>query len=244
MNLPAWAIGAIATTIRTIPCWLLPDRAVFLPSINTLLVADVHIGKAATFRALGVPVPGGTTRSNLDRLTELLRQTGASSLYVLGDFFHGPVAKQLSIVGELRSWRQQESAIEITLVGGNHDAKTGPLQNDIGIVFEHAPHSLNVGDGIRFSLLHEPQSEPACDFAFAGHWHPVLRLKGRADSARLPCFWQQAHQLIVPAFGEFTGGHPVQWQPDHSVFVTDSQSVYDVTSIVANENKRSKPRKY
>ena len=40
---------------------LLPQKAAFLPDTRTLLIADAHIGKATSFRALGVPVPRGTT---------------------------------------------------------------------------------------------------------------------------------------------------------------------------------------
>jgi uncharacterized protein len=245
---PAWALGALVTTIRTTtpttipttPLWLLPDKAVFHLNSKTLFVADVHIGKAATFRSLGVPVPGGTTQSNLARLTRLLEQTSATSLYILGDFFHGPEANQPSIIDELKVWRQRHSSVKIVLVGGNHDAKAGPIQKSIGVAFELAPHCLVVDSGIRFRLLHEPEATPHDEFSFAGHWHPVQRLKGRVDSTRLPCFWQQENQLILPAFGDFTGGHPVQWQPNQQVFVTDSQSVYDVTALVAADNNPSR----
>ena len=48
---------------------LLPQRAAFLPALRTLLVADAHIGKAVSFRRLGVPVPEATTAGTLARLT-------------------------------------------------------------------------------------------------------------------------------------------------------------------------------
>ncbi len=130
----------------------------------------------------------------------------------------------------------------MVLIGGNHDAKTGPLQNEIGVAFEPAPFVLALNQSIGFRLLHEPETNLSANFCFAGHWHPVQRLRGRVDSTRLPCFWRQSNQLILPAFGEFTGGHPVQWEPGQQVFVTDSQSVYDVTTIVADE--RRKKRRY
>ena len=80
-------------------CWggrrlvLLPGPAAWLPDEGRLLVADLHIGKALAFRRLGVPVPGGTTRGTLDRLTLLLRQTAAHELVVLGDFLHAAPAQ-------------------------------------------------------------------------------------------------------------------------------------------------------
>ena len=40
---------------------LLAQRAAYLVDERCLLVADAHIGKAVSFRRLGVPVPSGTT---------------------------------------------------------------------------------------------------------------------------------------------------------------------------------------
>ncbi|HET7427286.1 MAG TPA: DEAD/DEAH box helicase, partial [Gemmatimonadales bacterium] len=46
---------------------LLPERALFWPRTATLVVADLHWGKAATFRAAGIPIPTGTTGEDLAR---------------------------------------------------------------------------------------------------------------------------------------------------------------------------------
>ena len=39
---------------------LLPERAIYWERERALVVADLHWGKAATFRAAGVPLPPGT----------------------------------------------------------------------------------------------------------------------------------------------------------------------------------------
>ena len=39
---------------------LLPEKALYWPAQHMLVIADIHFGKAAAFRALGVPVPRGT----------------------------------------------------------------------------------------------------------------------------------------------------------------------------------------
>ena len=53
--------GAASFVCRGERLHLLPERAVWWPAAGLLLVADVHLGKAATFRRLGQPVPAGTT---------------------------------------------------------------------------------------------------------------------------------------------------------------------------------------
>ena len=44
---------------------LLPEKAIYWPRERMLIIADIHFGKAAAFRSLGVPVPRGTTSENL-----------------------------------------------------------------------------------------------------------------------------------------------------------------------------------
>src|SRR6476469_9316188 len=63
-------------------------RALYWPRCMTLFIADLHLGKAATFRAGGVPLPRGSTAADLARLTRLIERTSAARLGVLGDFLH------------------------------------------------------------------------------------------------------------------------------------------------------------
>ncbi len=44
---------------------LLAERAVFWPAKKALFVADFHLGKAASFRSAGIPLPSGTTTENV-----------------------------------------------------------------------------------------------------------------------------------------------------------------------------------
>ena len=73
---------------------LLPERAAYWRRVQTLLVADPHFGKAAAFRAAGVPVPRGTTTGSLARLDAALARTGATRIVFLGDFLHARVGRE------------------------------------------------------------------------------------------------------------------------------------------------------
>lgn len=72
--------------------WLLADKALYWPEQQLLCIADAHFGKAATYRAMGQPVPAGTTGHNLRRLDALLAAYAVKHLVFLGDFLHAPKA--------------------------------------------------------------------------------------------------------------------------------------------------------
>lgn len=183
---------------------LLPDRALFWPRASTLIVADVHLGKSAAFRRLGVAVPSGSTQNDLARLDALLTATDAKRLLVLGDLFHtAPTAQEAAVVG-LGTLRDTHRHRAFTVVAGNHDRAWRRLPTDWDIAW----HT---------NALHEPpfvfQHEPAADargYALGGHIHPCVRLRGAGDAARLPVFWFGAAVGVLPSFGAFTGGYTIR----------------------------------
>ncbi|MDE3177705.1 MAG: DEAD/DEAH box helicase, partial [Pseudomonadota bacterium] len=79
---------------------LLPQRAVWRAETRTLFVADVHIGKAAAFRAAGLAAPAGTTRENLARLDALIDALAPRALVALGDLFHAREAWRAATLDE------------------------------------------------------------------------------------------------------------------------------------------------
>lgn len=196
-TLPA---GARRLTVGDDVLDLLPGRAAWWPSHRTLFVADVHIGKAASFRALGQPVPAGTTQDNLRRLTALVQQCQAQRLVVLGDFLHAATAQQAQVVEQVQVWRDLHSGLDCVLVRGNHDSHAGdpPPSLRFEVVDEPSPMGP-------FLACHHPGARPG-GLVLAGHLHPAVALRGPAhDRHRLPCFCLTQDQLILPAFGAFTG---------------------------------------
>jgi DNA ligase-associated metallophosphoesterase len=194
---------------------LLAERALWLPELATVLVADVHIGKAASFRRLGTPVPEATTAATLARLSAVLRATRAAQLVVLGDLQHSVHAQAAAPAGAFGAWRAGHAELALTLVAGNHDQRAGAPPPAWRVQVVDEPHELAPG----LALVHHPRELPL-HYALAGHVHPAVVLAGRGPGAvRLPCFHFGPGCGVLPAFGEFTGSHVVRPLPGERVFV-------------------------
>jgi uncharacterized protein len=204
---------------------LLPDKAAFLPDSRTLLVADAHIGKAVSFRKLGVPVPRGTTSETLDLLSGLVESLGALRIVFLGDFLHSARSFAPSTLGAVARWRERHAALQLTLVRGNHDDRAGDPPAHLRI--ECVDEPLHLGG---LALCHHPEPRDGA-YVLAGHLHPCISLGGRAhDRLRLPCFHVGARVGVLPAFGAFTGMHPVEAGHGDRVFVVADRHVVELRS--------------
>ena len=192
---------------------LLPEKAAFVAESRTLLVADVHIGKAVSFRSFGVPVPRGTTAETLSALSALAHRHDAQRIVVLGDFLHSRRSLAPATLDALARWRDAHAALDVVLVRGNHDARAGDPPARLGIEVVDEPYVL--GD---LRLCHHPRGVSGA-YVLSGHLHPCVQLLGRAhDRLRLPCFWFGAAVGVLPAFGAFTGMHPIRPAPGERVF--------------------------
>ena len=202
---------------------LLSERAVFWPRRETLLIADAHFGKAASFRASGVPVPHGTTADALGRVDALLNRTSARRIVFLGDFLHAKEGRAPATLNALAEWRARHQAIAMTLVRGNHDRRAGDPPREIAIDCMNAPLLEEP-----FALAHHPSAVPGA-YVLAGHLHPAAVMTGPArQRERLACFWLGAEIGVLPAFGDFTGVAEVSPAVGDRVFVIAEHCVVEV----------------
>ena len=207
---------------------LLGQRALWWPQRRWLIIADAHFGKAATFRALGVPVPEGTTGDNLARLDTLVVQLRPNALVFLGDLFHARQAHARATVEALRDWRDRHAKLELSLIEGNHDRAAGAPPGVLGIRCESEPFRVD-----RFAFCHHPQWVDGVT-VLAGHLHPAIALNGRAgDSLRLPCFWIRERLAILPAFGSFTGSAVIRRDEGDRVVAIAEDRLFEVPARAA-----------
>ena len=174
---------------------LLGARALYWPARSTLMIADLHLGKADVFRRAGVGLPAGGTGLDLDRLQLLLQTHSIATLWILGDVLHGP-APPAAWQRRWAAWREQHAQLAIHAIHGNHDRGL----RRAGLQLELAGESVELGP---FLLRHDPHPHPDLH-VLCGHLHPLARLPG--INRRWPAFWMRAGITVLPAYSEFSAG--------------------------------------
>jgi metallophosphoesterase superfamily enzyme len=113
----------------------------------------------------------------------------------------------------------------MVLVEGNHDLRAGPPPPGLGLRIESEPWREGP-----LAFYHHPQAVDGLH-AVAGHLHPCVRLNGRAESLRLPCFWLQHELLMLPAYGEFTGGASIARVAGDRVVAIAEDRLFEIPAI-------------
>lgn len=201
----------------------LSQRMLFWPAERTLFVADVHLGKAASFRAAGVALPGGHCVRDLDRISALLTARQATRLVILGDLVHAQTSYTDTLDRNFRAFRARHLDVDVILVRGNHDRHAGDAPAEWGLSILAEPHVLSP-----FACCHEPGRAQGVGFELAGHLHPALRVQTAREAITLPCFWRHANGIVLPAFGSFTGNFSVRLKPAESAVVIAGAQLHTI----------------
>src|SRR5258706_13613026 len=100
-------------TINNNSFWVTPERCLFWEDQNTLIIADLHLGKTGHFRKSGIAVPQNIYKDDLQRLIAQLYLFKAERLVIVGDFTHSSMNKELEL---FKRWRKDFSLLHIDLV--------------------------------------------------------------------------------------------------------------------------------
>ena len=172
------------------------DGALYWPSQQALLVADLHLEKASWFARLGQFLPPYDSHATLTALAVEVERTGATRLYCLGDSFHDRFGCDRLPAAARDLLTTLTSTLDWTWIVGNHDPGFadhcgGRLADEVeigGIILRHEADPA------------EPRPE------MSGHFHPKLRLHVKGRQVWRRCFVASPTKLIFPAFGSLTGG--------------------------------------
>jgi DNA ligase-associated metallophosphoesterase len=229
----------VVVTLQGEQLLLLREKAICWQAQRTLIVADVHFGKAAAFRAGGIPVPGGTTTAMLARLDAAIERTGVTRLLALGDLLHARAGRAPRLLAEVSAWRASHPSLRVQLVRGNHDRRAGDPPPSWDVECLDAPvaespfiwlHEPPTNDNVAQSVIAE-EAQPGLvaphGYPVAGHVHPAVALNGGGRGLTLPCFYFGRDYALLPAFGEFTGTALVRPRPGERVFVLAGDEIIE-----------------
>ena len=192
---------------------LLPGRAAFLPKTSTIVCSDIHLGKAATFRHAGIPIPEGSAQHDLKRLLNIIYDYNARRLLITGDLFHARSGCTPQVLKEFSDFCKQvqlSTSTDVVLVLGNHEQSLGKKFRPYEIGISRCENEIIEPP---FHFVHDQTklcSVQPGSFVIAGHVHPTITIKGTGrDRLTCRCFLKTGTTLTLPAFGSFTGGYKI-----------------------------------
>ena len=176
-----------------------PAGALFWPATGLLAVSDLHLEKGSSYARRGQLLPPWDTHATLDRLTLLLRRYQPHLVVALGDSFHDDDGATRLPSSELARLKAMTQAHRFIWVQGNHDPSP---PRGVGGEWVEA--------FVTTALVFRHQAIASGDAEICGHHHPKASVPARGGSVSRPCFVADAHRLMMPAFGTYTGGLDVR----------------------------------
>lgn len=201
---------------------LLNEKALYRACDKTLILADLHLGKAQHFRKHGIYLPQQSAERDYERLTDLIQALEPQRMILLGDLFHSSMNHEWIMFCDIVNTYKY---IEFVLVLGNHDILREDQYKSISLKIEK-----DVFEEDEIIFTHHPlEKVPSNKFLIAGHIHPGVVLYGKGkQSVKLPCFYLYKNQLILPAFGSLTGLHVIKPAKGSRVFGVLTNIVMEV----------------
>jgi uncharacterized protein len=207
-------------TIGNQSFWLSPERSIFWEEENTVIIADLHLGKTGHFRREGIAIPQSVYKADLQRLMATVYFYKADRLIIAGDFTHSATNQEMD---HFLRWRNDFSMLHIDLVLGNHDILEKKWYKEASIQV-HAKELLINGFCFRHQSNEKTSDEKISGknntaYSFTGHVHPGVLLKGPAkQTLKFPCFYFTKENCILPAFSRFTGTYKVVRKENETVY--------------------------
>jgi metallophosphoesterase superfamily enzyme len=175
-------------------------RTAHLPSAATLVVADVHAGRAAATNA-GILLD--ERRDLLDRLAAAMAATDPETVVFAGDLCHRFGAPSERTAGTVRAL-----AGAVRAAGAKAVAVTGNHDSGLGDVWPGPVHdAYRLPDDTLVCHGHEAPEADAKRYV-CGHLHPAIEIEGRKRDCFLwtPAGYRNRPTLVLPAFSTFAAG--------------------------------------
>jgi putative SbcD/Mre11-related phosphoesterase len=202
------------------------DRACYLPGPDTLVLSDLHLGKAA---ASHVEFPLGERTALADRVDALLDEFDPAEAVIAGDLLqafdrvpHGVTETVDRIRATIR-----DRGTDLVVTPGNHDTLIDSVYDG------PAPEEYRLADGE--TVVCHGHEEPTVDAEryVVGHDHPAIEIEGK----KRPCYlvserrYRDADVVMLPAFTHLAAGVTINGMGTRdfaSPLIADADAVHPV----------------
>ncbi|WP_254862099.1 metallophosphoesterase [Halovivax gelatinilyticus] len=213
------------------------ERAVYLPAAETLVIADVHLGRG---EVSAVDAPIDAAERVVDRLDVLIGRFSPQTVVVAGDLLHSFTWVSRGVREAVDRLVATVDDAHLVCTPGNHDTM-------VESVFDgETPSAYRLADG-ETVVCHGHEQPPSDEIEsqdgppalyVIGHDHPALSIDGRKH----PCFLfgpgayehgdgPTADVLVLPAFSRLARGTKINARRANdfqSPLVTDVDGLYPI----------------
>jgi hypothetical protein len=180
----------------------------FWPDFDLLIFSDLHFEKGSFLSQFANPLPRMDTRKTLDNMQNVLAIYQPKCVVCLGDSFHDGNAISRMETDDIELLNNMVSSVHNwQWVLGNHDPEipkeiagksfVSLTQNNILLV--HEPEDLK-------KINEDNKNTQLITAQIIGHFHPKMRTSQSGYSMSGKCFVVANDVLLMPAFGQYTGG--------------------------------------
>ena len=189
---------------------LVPDLsgAMWWPSRQTLVFADLHLEKGSSFARGGQFLPPYDSRATVLRMAQATARRRPKRIIALGDSFHDREAAARLDTESSEMLAALARHHDFLWIAGNHDPEP-PAWLGGAVMAEWREGGL--------VFRHEPSDGPAPG-EIAGHLHPCAKVSKWGRSVRRRCFAADSLRAVLPAFGAYAGGLDVGEEPIAALF--------------------------
>jgi DNA ligase-associated metallophosphoesterase len=182
-------------SLGTTQCVALPEGALWVADGRVLVVSDLHLGKSLRMARLGGAfLPPYENTETLWRLDELISKLRPQTVICLGDSFDD-IGAAHEIPDDIILWiTRMQAGRKWIWITGNHDPGPLPFGGSNCLNWTHR------------NLCFQHIADPNSQMEVSGHYHPKTTVRSKGRAVTRPCFLVDAHRVILPAFGTFTGG--------------------------------------
>lgn len=203
---------------------------IFIKSLNSLVIADPHLGYEGVMAKKGLLIPKVNLKHICKILDSALQNTGAKSIIVDGDIKNEFSKVDEEEFNELYDFVNfaKEKGVSLVLIKGNHDNFVDKYAGPFKLQIHQQEAKMN--NYLFFHGEDLPKDIKDAEMLIMGHEHPAIAIINKAGKKeKLRCFlygeFKGKKLLVLPAINYFASGTDVNSVPTEELLAPIFQEI-------------------